>query len=140
VKALPQCRGASRPSARLIRRPRRLGAWLLLWSAVVFLACGGGSDGNGGQGTGRPPGSPDCTGFNMAVCAPNPKLPGCSACFLSFQADGGRSSACIYLCRPGSDDCPAGQTCIPLGGALDSRGCHDYLGDASSTSELGMCR
>jgi hypothetical protein len=74
-----------------------------------------------------------------ALCAPNPALAGCRMCLRLDDVDAGDdNNLCVFACRIGMSDCPAGQTCIPaLNGSRDTQGtCRTFAEPAT----LGFCR
>lgn len=76
--------------------------------------------------------------YSSALCADNPALPGCVMC-LGFDDDAGAtSSLCVFACRVGMSDCPAGQTCEPQSNmSRDTQGsCRTF----AAPSALGYCR
>lgn len=76
--------------------------------------------------------------YTSALCAPNPALDGCHMCLGLDDVDAGDTHVCVFACRVGMSDCPAGQTCLPQpGGSRDTQGsCRTFAAPAA----LGYCR
>jgi len=128
-----------------------------LWaagSAMLFATlCGACSSSAGGgdatnPSTGRPPFTTCLVSitdsgshrYSSNVCADSPTLAGCRMCLQipGIDAGGAEDDFCVYACRIGQQDCPAGQTCLPQpGGSRDTVGsCRTF----ASPSALGYCR
>ncbi len=76
--------------------------------------------------------------YTSALCAPNPALAGCHMCLGLDDVDAGDDHVCVFACRVGMSDCPAGQTCLPQPAASrDTQGsCRSFAAPAT----LGYCR
>ncbi len=76
---------------------------------------------------------------SSGVCASNPALDGCQMCLELDDLDAGDdNNFCVFACRVGMSDCPAGQTCLPQPGL--SRSTQGSCRSFDSPSALGYCR